>query len=85
MSSCLMDDILVTGTDDCQHLQKLEEVFKSLPIAGFRIHEETCVFLAPLVVYLDRRIDRHVSYSDETERPVYFALRSLSLAEKNYF
>ena len=52
-----LDDILVTGTSDTEHLESLKEVLKRLSEAGLRLNRKKCQFLAPEVTYLGYRID----------------------------
>ena len=51
---CYIDDILVTGTDDKDHLRNLAEVLQD---QGFRLRKEKCSFLQDSVDYLGHRID----------------------------
>ncbi|XP_061883310.1 uncharacterized protein K02A2.6-like isoform X1 [Entelurus aequoreus] len=51
-----LDDILVTGATEVEHLANLEEVLKRLSEAGLRLKRSKCVFLAPSVTYLGHRI-----------------------------
>ncbi|XP_070382482.1 uncharacterized protein [Dermacentor albipictus] len=44
-----LDDILVTGSDDGDHLQNLRNVLARLHNAGLKLKLEKCVFLAPSV------------------------------------
>ena len=52
-----VDDILVTGSTDEEHLQNLVEVLKRIQKAGLRLKKEKCEFLAKSVVYLGHKID----------------------------
>lgn len=53
-----IDDILVTGDSEENHLKTLEEVLKRLEAAGVRLKEEKCAFLLPEVEYLGHKISR---------------------------
>ena len=52
-----IDDILVTGSSDDEHLEHLEETLCCLSDAGLRLKREKCVFLASSVQYLGYVID----------------------------
>ena len=52
-----LDDILVTGTSEEEHLQSLEEVLRRLANAGLRVRKHKCEFLTPSVTYLGHVID----------------------------
>jgi len=52
-----LDDILVTGATEVEHLAALKEVFKRFQAAGLRLWKEKCTFLAPSVTYLGHKID----------------------------
>lgn len=54
---CYLDDILVTGKNETEHLRNLEEVLKRLQQNGLRVKPEKCKFLQPSVEYLGHRID----------------------------
>ena len=54
---CYLDDILVTGTSEADHLKNLETVFKRLQHYGFRLKKEKCSFLQDSVIYLGHKID----------------------------
>ncbi len=54
---CYIDDILVTGKTDEEHLRNLAEVFKRLQECGFRLKRAKCSFLRDSVVYLGHKID----------------------------
>ena len=48
---CYLDDILVTGTDDDEHLRNLRTVFQRLQDHGFRLKREKCSFMQRSVDY----------------------------------
>ena len=52
-----LDDILVSGKTEADHLSSLEEVLRRMSKAGLRLRKDKCVFLVPAVVYLGHRID----------------------------
>ena len=54
---CYIDDILVSGENDQQHLSTLAAVLERLKAYGFRIKKEKCAFLAESVEYLGFKID----------------------------
>lgn len=51
-----LDDILVTGATEVEHLSNLEHVLRRLSEAGLRLKRSKCVFLASSVTYLGHRI-----------------------------
>ena len=55
---CYIDDILVTGASEEDHLHNLEEVLRCLEEHGFRLKRGKCIFLAKSVEYLGHQIDR---------------------------
>ena len=52
-----IDDILITGETESDHMQSLEEVLKRLVKAGLRVKKHKCKFMAPSVAYLGYVID----------------------------
>ena len=54
---CYIDDILVTGSSDEEHLRNLATVFKRLQEFGFRLKKEKCAFLRDSVEFLGHKID----------------------------
>ena len=52
-----LDDILVTGSSEEEHLRALEQVLDRLEKAGLRIRREKCDFMSPSVIYLGHKID----------------------------
>ena len=53
-----VDDILVSGRDDVEHLKNLSSVLKVLFECGLKLKKEKCVFLAPEVTYLGFKISK---------------------------
>ena len=54
-----LDDVLVTGRSDAEHLQHLEEVLQRIATAGMRLKKEKCRFMLAEVEYLSHKISRH--------------------------
>ena len=52
-----LDDVLVTGPTDDEHLQTLDRVLERLFQAGFCMKESKCQFMSSEVEYLGHRID----------------------------
>ena len=52
----IMDDVLVTGRNDKEHLQTLEEVFTRFKKYGLRVKPEKCEFMKDSVVYMGVKI-----------------------------
>ena len=51
-----IDDVLVTGKSEQEHLSALDEVLCRIMESGLRLRKNKCVFLAPSVVILDIRL-----------------------------
>ncbi|KAF0036589.1 hypothetical protein F2P81_011901 [Scophthalmus maximus] len=52
-----LDDILLTGKDDKEHLQTLTMVLKWLQEAGLRLKRTKCVFMSEEVIFLGHKVD----------------------------
>ena len=65
---CYPDDILVTGTDDDEHLRNLQTVFQRLQDHGFRLKREKCSFMQRSVDYLGHKIDAEGLYIHDLRR-----------------
>ena len=57
MVVCRVDDILVSGKTDKEHLRNLSEVLTRLESAGLRLKLAKCNFMQPSVEYLGYRVD----------------------------
>ncbi len=60
-----MDDIIVTGTSDEQHLRNLKTVLECLRQHGTRANCEKCKFMEREVEYLGHRIDSEGIYATD--------------------
>ena len=52
-----LDDILITGKDNVNHLKNLKEVLFQLEKTGFKLRKDKCSFMVPSVTYLGHKID----------------------------
>ena len=52
-----LDDILITGETEQEHLQNLDTVLQKLQTAGLRMKKSMCLFMAPEVEYLGHKIN----------------------------
>ena len=71
-----LDDILVTGNTDDEHLRTLEEVLGRLEAAGLRLKRNKCAFMLPSVEYLGHTI------SADGLRPSQKKVRAIMQAPK---
>ena len=55
---CRLDDILVAGIDEANHLRTLSQVLERLLSAGFRLNKTKRKFLQQSVIYLGKKIDK---------------------------
>ena len=77
-----LDDVLVTGPTEDEHLQTLDRVLERLVQAGFRLKESKCQFLSDEVDYLGHRIDAEgIHPSGETLPAVCDALAPTNITE----
>ena len=54
-----LDDILITGRDDAEHLRILRQVLGRLKRFGIKLKRAKCRLMQPRVDYLGYRIDKH--------------------------
>ena len=54
---CYLDDILVTGSTEEEHLQNVDKVLQRLQQYGIRAERAKCVYMGDSVEYLGHRID----------------------------
>ena len=53
-----IDDILIAGATEAEHLQTLDQVLERLESAGLTLKKEKCAFASTSVTYLGHTIDR---------------------------
>ena len=53
-----VDNFLVSGACDEDHLNNLEEVLKRLASTGLRLRKDKCVFMEPPVTYLEYKVSK---------------------------
>ena len=61
-----LDDLLITGSTEDEHLKTLDEVLHKLADYGFTCNPDKCVFFQNSVSYLGFRIDKHGKLPDPT-------------------
>ena len=69
-----LDDILITGDTEAEHLHNLDEVLTRLEEAGMRLKQKKCSFTLPAVEYLGHNI------SAEGLRPTNEKIRAITEA-----
>ena len=57
-TSVYLDDILVTGRTEEEHIKNLDIVLERLEGAGLRLKKEKCQFMLPEVEYLGHKVSR---------------------------
>ena len=66
-----IDNVLVTGSTEAEHIANVEEVLKRLQTAGMKLKKEKCMFLVPEVKYLGHKIsNRGIEPTEEKVRAV---------------
>ena len=83
---CYLDDILVSGRTDEEHLKNLEEVLHRLQFHGLRLKRDKCSFLRDSVDYLGHRVDAQgVHTSEKKVKAIVDAPTPRNLAELRSF
>ena len=81
-----IDDILVTGHNEQEHLDHLERVFKRVKDAGMRLKREKCKYLLPAVDYLGHTISQEgLRTSDEKVEAILQAPAPANVTELRSF
>ena len=55
----ILDDLIVTGSNDEEHFRNLESTLKHLHSMGVKLKQSKCVFMKPSVEYFAFVVDRH--------------------------
>ena len=77
-----VDDILVSGSNDEEHLANLEEVLKRLSEHGLRLKKKKCAFMVNEVVYLGQKINSQgIQPVQEKVRAITNALAPTNVSE----
>ena len=76
-----LDDILITGASEEEHLRSLEEVLRRLERAGLRLKMEKCEFARPSVSYLGHVIDKNDCVHCKTKYERFMEHPPLGLCE----
>ena len=77
-----LDDILIMGSSEEEHLSSLKQVLTRLQDAGLRLNKKKCNFLVPSVTYLGYRIDSEGLHpTDEKLKAVQQAPTPTSVTE----
>uniref|UniRef100_A0AAV2JVH3 ribonuclease H n=1 Tax=Knipowitschia caucasica TaxID=637954 RepID=A0AAV2JVH3_KNICA len=56
-TQCYLDDIIVTGANDNEHLENLHKVLQRLQDYGLRARRDKCEFFKPCITYCGHTID----------------------------
>ena len=62
-----IDDILITGTTESEHLDNLAQALQRLQSSGMRVKKEKCGFLLPSVSYLGHVISSDGLHTEESK------------------
>ena len=81
-----IDDILITGRTEAEHLQTLDEVLRRLEEAGMRLKRTKCVFMAHSVEYLGHRISKEgITPTEDKVRAITEAPEPSNVSELRAF
>ena len=81
-----MDDLLVGGVNDDEHLRNLEAVFQQFQKHGLRVKLPKCVFMAPSVIYFGLRFSaRGIQPTDERVKAIRDAPTPCNVTELRSF
>ena len=57
-TSCILDDMIITGKDDAEHLANLEEVLRRLQLHGLRANKAKCEFFKRPIAFASRTLTK---------------------------
>ena len=81
-----IDDILITGRTEEEHLRTLDKVLQILEKPGIHLKKEKCVFMVPSVEYLGHRISKEaLQPTDDKVRAVLEAPQPTNVSELKAF
>ena len=77
-----LDDILITGKDQEDHLKNLNAVLHRLEEHGLRLRKDKCTFMEPTVTYLGHMIDSQgIHPTDEKTKAIQEAATPCNVSE----
>ena len=81
-----IDDTIITGKTEEEHLRNLDEVLRRLEEAGMRLKKKKCVFMGPEVEYLRHRINKEgLQPTEEKVRAITGAPQPTQVSELRAF
>ena len=80
-----IDDILITGCTEEEHVKTLDEVLTRLERAGMQLKKSKCLFLLPSIEYLGHKISKELQPTDEKVRAISDALRPTNRSQLKAF
>ena len=84
--SCILDDVIVTGESNAEHLAYLEEVLQRLQHHGLRANKSTCEFFKEKITFCGHDIDsKGLHKTTDKTAAVVNAPRPQSVAEVHSF
>lgn len=84
--SNFLDDIIVAGSNDEEHIQRLEKVFCALDIAGLKLNKSKCEFFKTSVTFMGYIIAKNgLKKTDDRIRAIRDASEPTSLTEVRAF
>ena len=85
-TSCILDDMIITGKNDEEHLANLEEVLRRLQVHGLRANKAKCEFFKEKITFCGHDIDSHgLHKSPEKVEAVLKVPRPRNVAEVRSF
>jgi len=85
-TSCILDDMIITGRDDDEHLANLEEVLRRVQHHSLRPKKAKCEFFKEKITYCGHGIDSNgIQKSEEKVEAVLKAPRQIDVAEVRSF
>ena len=82
----IMDDLLVGGSNDDEHLKNLEAVLKQFLKYGLRVKLPKCVFMSPSVIYFGLRFSENgLQPTDEKDKAIKKATTPSNVSELRSF
>ncbi|XP_026314449.1 LOW QUALITY PROTEIN: uncharacterized protein K02A2.6-like [Hyposmocoma kahamanoa] len=83
---CFLDDILISGRNRIEHLEKLKKVLQILLDAGLTLRKEKCEFFKNEITYLGYVIDRNgIRKSSDKVKAIVEAPRPKNLSQLQSF